>query len=101
MTTDTTYNGWANYETWAVNLWLANDEGSYEWLLEMARQCEGAEYPRVALADTLKNEIVESAEGALPDAGLLADLLSAAISSVDFHEIASHYIKEVRETATA
>lgn len=20
--TDTTYNGWTNYETWAVNLWL-------------------------------------------------------------------------------
>ena len=24
--TDTTYNGWKNYETWNVALWLGNDE---------------------------------------------------------------------------
>lgn len=27
--TETTYNGWKNYETWNVNLWLVNDEGLY------------------------------------------------------------------------
>ena len=26
---DDTHEGWHNYETWAVALWLANDEGSY------------------------------------------------------------------------
>lgn len=27
--TDTTYNGWYNYETWNVALWIGNDEMIY------------------------------------------------------------------------
>jgi hypothetical protein len=29
------YNGWSNYETWNVKLWMDNDEGSYNYW-----QCE-------------------------------------------------------------
>ena len=28
--TDTEYNGWTNYETWNVALWLQNDYGFYQ-----------------------------------------------------------------------
>ena len=29
------YNGWVNYETWNVGMWIANDEGLYRF----AREC--------------------------------------------------------------
>ena len=33
----TEYNGWENYETWNVALWINNDEGLYN----LARKCGG------------------------------------------------------------
>ena len=38
MTNDNdNYNGWANYETWNVALYLDNDEGIYNFMLEGLR----------------------------------------------------------------
>jgi hypothetical protein len=45
---DTTYNGWANYETWNVSLWLQNDEGLYN----LAAECGDYE----TLVDCLYND---------------------------------------------
>jgi hypothetical protein len=33
---DQEYNGWTNYETWNVALWIQNDEGLYD----IARRCD-------------------------------------------------------------
>lgn len=35
--TDNTYNGWANYETWNVSLWLNNSEELYFAMLDAIR----------------------------------------------------------------
>jgi hypothetical protein len=38
MTEDQTYNGWKNYPTWAINLWLSNDEGIYNETREIVER---------------------------------------------------------------
>ena len=35
--TDDSHLGWANYETWAVHLWLSNEEATWELCRDMAR----------------------------------------------------------------
>ena len=99
------YNGWTNYETWCVNLWMSNDHGSYLYWQEISEKCcnnatddanvasgiwtkRGA--ARFRLADVMESEIRESA----PDLGasMFADLLGSALDEVNWHEIAQSWI---------
>ena len=36
-----TYNGWKNYQTWNVALWIGNDEGLYLAAVDFAERCKG------------------------------------------------------------
>lgn len=94
---DTTYNGWKNYPTWAVNLWLSNDEGLYNATTELvgsARMNAGLTGPeRVHVADALKSWVRDELS---PDLGasFAADLLGYALDSVDWFEIADAWLEE-------
>jgi len=46
---DTEYNGWTNYETWNVALWIGNDE----FLYNVARKCESWDELQEILIDDL------------------------------------------------
>lgn len=78
--TDNTYNGWTNYETWNLNLWLSNDENAYRYWASIA---EGVELEE--LTESLKTW----AQSHVPETvGFHSDMLSHAISRINFEEIA-------------
>ena len=106
MSEDKKYNGWTNYETWNVALWMDNNEGDQSYWAEKAQdiydesEAEKSftrdEVATLALMHQLEDEIKESE----PDLGasMWADLLGAAVSEVNWYEIAEHYISEVDKT---
>jgi hypothetical protein len=109
---DETYNGWKNYPTWAVNLWLSNDEGLYLGALARTRavlevdQHPTSEYwtveesKRYNTADTLKAWITNDLS---PDLGasFAADIYGWALSHVDWDEIADAWIEQVADQVEA
>ena len=105
MTDEQGYNGWKNYETWAVALWIDNEEWSYNETRSQAQVfTEDPEDERNGrtvegvYADWLKEYVEET----MPDLGasLWSDLLNAAFGEVDWYEIAENYLSEIEEGAT-
>lgn len=112
-TADKTYNGWTNYETWNVKLWMDNDQGSYDYWREAAQEAwneseaKQADHPhwsreecaKFSLADRLKDEHEDAMQTMLEESGqqcsMWADLLGAALSEVNWDEIAAGMIDDV------
>ena len=113
------YNGWHNYETWCVNLWLTNDSGTAEFwenrAKELWEESDGtlsanarltgkeifttAEKTVLALEKELKAEIEDNSP--LSDtADIYTDLLNAAFSEVNWHEIAKAFVENIEKEMT-
>jgi len=114
-TTDKTYNGWTNYETWNVKLWIDNDEGSYNYwrdntskVVDGNTETETLKVPvnnndkvdifdkdaaTYQLAHMLK-DFVEENNPLTDNADMYTDLLGAAISEINWYEIAKSMIED-------
>jgi hypothetical protein len=87
-----TYNGWKNYETWAVKLWLDNDEPTYRYIRRLIREIRVSRPAVYWLADHLFEVVACNA----PDLGasMYTYLLHAALDDVDWREIAESFLED-------
>jgi hypothetical protein len=105
-----TYNGWVNYPTWNINLWLGNDEGLYERAQQLTRAAI-ADYTETVYAgedddegsevldrDGAVQELAEQLEAFCgeqsPESGFVADIYGWAVRQVDWREIAEHHVDD-------
>ena len=96
------YNGWSNYVTWCVKLWIDNDEILCNEVNRLAKNC----YNNVkrkkyftrrgsAISDfklILKNYIEEL--NPLDNASMFADLLGWALEEVNWYELSKSIIMD-------
>jgi hypothetical protein len=98
------YNGWYNYETWLLALWIDNEESSYNYWREIAQESyDVAEADKMFTRDeratsSLADRLKDAFEEAQPEVtGFWADLINAAMSEINWYDVAEHYISDVEK----
>ena len=91
MTTDTTYNGWKNKETWLVNIWYMDSMRDFYADMDQYH----------VEPNELKEEVTYIAEecevlSSLP-AGLLSDFINTCWGEVDWNSLADHLNETLKE----
>lgn len=103
------YNGYKNYETWAVCLWIGDEYNSYHHWQYRANgiktniangECDQVEdgiwtaerATRFLLADEIEAEM--STHPLIDKATMYSDILNNALGRVDWHEVADSVLAE-------
>jgi hypothetical protein len=98
------YQGWSNYETWCVSLWIDNDEGLQSYWQEQAEEIVNGQHESTthgpdsysdaacSLATMLKDDFEENAPTL---EGFWSDLLNSALSEVEWREVAESIVGNV------
>jgi len=79
---DDQYNGYANYPTWVVHLWLSNTEDTYyearDLLADSGEAVQGAQELKTWIED----------QSPIEAPSMFAELLAWALQAVDWDEVA-------------
>lgn len=89
------YNGWQNYETWLASLYLGGVDwqGFVETKL-LGEEEEITEDKKVAMLAEYFKKIIEEEAGKAGLDNFLYDLLTSAISEIDFTELAYVFLDD-------
>ena len=74
------YNGYTNYQTWNVALWIDNDQGLHEMCQEWDDTYD--------LSNWLREYFTDEVNPLADQANVYTDLLGHALAAVDWHEVA-------------
>ena len=86
--TDDTYNGWTNYGTWNVNLWVDNEEPTYSDKLKMLQK-----RTRPVTGETVRAFYHRKMGGTTPDLDEMRRT-KERFGRINFGEIAKHWEAE-------
>jgi hypothetical protein len=93
------YNGYTNYETWNLSLWLDNDREWNRAVNDKALGLVNDVLTKDEEIEFLKNFIIDLVQDDEPkiEPSFFSDVLNASIREVNFREISENIINEARE----
>lgn len=94
------YSGHTNRPTWLVSLWIDNDDGMYNSVLDSAieqyNECDKDEHEFCnQFSEWLKDFITQ--DNPTAESGLFTDLLQFALDIVDWYDIADEWFTTCQE----
>lgn len=87
------YNGYTNYQTWCINLWIDNDEYTQDATREWMTENHDA-YQYKSQLDHAYREYVEELFD-FPTTGIAADLIGQSLDCVNWKELTDLLIEEL------
>lgn len=86
------YNGYKNYPTWNLNLWMDNDYGTYKHYHDELRNLDPYE-----LAECIREDVDRDVEEKVIASGYISDILTWALQQIDYLEIAENIVESREE----